>query len=184
MLAPHMTAKFVFDAEPGELVRTGGPNGPVLGLVSGLHFDDPRMRKLLICLTPLDEEGQGPRYTIIQEHAGRTALSFGKDYLFVADPAAEAIDPLWGGDFYAAGAMVIGEQHKLLQVVPAYPQAHQAILSYDIELGSTVAFHAPRPSCVVLKWEIRLNGSGDLDPPLPPLFRFEIPSQSANSVRR
>jgi hypothetical protein len=178
MLAPHMTAKYLFDAEPGELVRTGGPNGPVLGLVSGLHFDDPRMRKLLICLTPFDEERQGPRYTIIQEHAGSTALSFGKDYLFVADPAAEATDPLWGGDFYAAGAMVIGQQQKLLQVVAAYPQAHQAILSYDIELGSTVAVHAPRPSCVVLKWELRLKPSSDLDPPLAPLLRFQIPSRS------
>ena len=129
MLVPRLTAKYLFDAEPGELVRTNGRDGPVLGLVSGLHFDDPRMRKLLIHLTPIDGQHQGPSYSVIQEHAGSTALSFGKDYIFVADPAADAIDPLWGGDFYAAGALIIGEQHKLLQLVPAYPQANQALLS-------------------------------------------------------
>lgn len=118
-----MTAKYLFDAEPGELVRTNGPNGPVLGLVSGLHFNDPRMKKLLIQLKPADGQRQGPCYTVIQEHAGSTALSFGRDYLFVADPGADAIDPLFGGDFYAAGALVIGEEHQLLQVVPAYPGA-------------------------------------------------------------
>ena len=179
MLVPRMTAKYLFDAEPGELVRTSGPNGPVLGLVSGLHFNDPRMQKLLIQLRHSDGRRQGPCYTVIQEHARSTALSFGRDYLFVADPSAEAIDPLFGGDFYAAGALVIGEEHQLLQVVPAYPEVQQAILSYDIERGSIVGFHAPRPSCIVLKWEIRLKTSGDLDPPLPPLFRMEIPSQSA-----
>jgi hypothetical protein len=184
MLVPRMTAKYLFDAEPGELVRTSGRNGPVLGLVSGLHFEDPRMPKLLIHLTPRDERRQGPSYSVIQEHAGSTALSFGKDYVFVVDPAPEAIDPLWGGDFYAAGALVIAEQHKLLQVAPAHPEGHQAILSYDIERGSTVATYAPRPSCVVLKWEIRLKEGEYLVPPLGPLFKFEVPSQSGSSARR
>ena len=182
MLAPPMTLEYLFDAEPGELVRTNSRNGPALGLVSGLHFNDPRMQKLLMHLTPLDEERRGPCYTIIHEHAGSTALSFGKDYLFVADPAAEAIDPLWGGDFYGAEALVVGQQQKLLQVVPAHPEANHAVLSYDIERGSAIGAHAPRPSCVVLTWGIGLKASGDLDPPLPPLFKFEIPSRSARSV--
>ena len=184
MLVPRMTAKYLFDAEPGELVRTNGRSGPVLGLVSGLHFEDPQMPKLLIHLTPFDEQRPGPCYSVIQEHAGTIALSFGKDYVFVADPAAEAIDPLWSGDFYAAGALVIAEHHKFIQVAPAYPERHQAILSYDIERGSTVAVYAPRPSCVVLKWEIRLKQSDCLDPPLGRLFRFEIASQSTSSARR
>jgi hypothetical protein len=68
-------------------------------------------------------------------------------------------------------------------VVPAYPQGDHAILSYDIDAGSTVGFHAPRSSCVVLKWEIRLKPSDDLDPPLAPLFRYEIPSQSGRIAR-
>jgi hypothetical protein len=183
MLVPRMTAKYLFDAEPGELVRTNGPNGPVLGLVSGLHFNDPRMQKLLIHLTLPGQQPKGPCYSIIHEHAGSTAVSFGRDYLFVADPSADAIDPLFGGDFYAAGALVIGDEHKLLQVIPAYPEAHHAVLSYDVERGSTVGFLAPpRPNCVLLKWEIRLTATGDLDPPLPPLFRMEIPSRSARSA--
>jgi hypothetical protein len=173
-----MTAKYLCDAEPGELVRAGGPNGPVLGLVAGLHYDDPQIRKLFICLSPLDDRTRTPCYMSIQEHAGSTALSFGREYLFVADPAAEAIDPAWGGDFYAAGTLIIGEQHRLLQVVPRYPQVHQAVLSYDIDAGSTVAVYAPRPSCAILKWEIRLKPSSELDPPLAPLLRFEIPSRS------
>src|SRR2546423_1767331 len=78
MLVPRMTAKYLFDAEPGELVRTNGPNGPVLGLVSGLHFNDPRMQKLLIHLTPPGQQPGGPCYTVIQEHARSTALSFGR----------------------------------------------------------------------------------------------------------
>jgi hypothetical protein len=109
-------------------------------------------------------------------HAGGTALSFGKDYLFVADPAAEAIDTRWGGDFYAPGALVVGQRHRLLQIVPMFPQGPQAILSYDIDAGSTVAVYEPRPSCVILKWEIRLKPTAGIDPPLPPLFRFETPT--------
>jgi hypothetical protein len=55
MLVPRMTPNFLFGCEPGELVRTRGRNGPVLGFVSKLHFDHPDMQKLLICLSPLDE---------------------------------------------------------------------------------------------------------------------------------
>jgi hypothetical protein len=66
----------------------------------------------------------------------------------------------------------------VLQVVPRQREVHQAVLSYDIDAGRTVAGHAPRPSCAVLKWEIRLKPSGDLDPPLAPLLRFEMPSRS------
>ena len=177
MLMPLMTPKALFDAEPGELVRTGGPHGPILGLVSGLHFDDPKMRKLLICLTPLGEHSRTPCYRTINEHSG-TALSFGKDYLFVADPAVDAVDPRWDGGFYAAGALIVGEQHKFLQVVPMHPEVHHDVLSYDIDAGSTVAVHEPRPSCIVLKWEIRLKPNRELDPPLAPLLKFETSSQS------
>jgi hypothetical protein len=60
MLVPRMTAKHLFDAEPGELVRTSGPNGPILGLMAGLHYNDPQIRSLLICLTPIDDRGRGP----------------------------------------------------------------------------------------------------------------------------
>jgi hypothetical protein len=178
MLVPRMTPKDLFDAEPGELVRTGGRNEPILGLVSGLHYDDPRIWKLLICLTPLAEDRPAPSYIVIHERSG-SAISFGKDYLFVGDPSADAIDPHWHGGFYAAGALIVGVRHKLLQVVPAYPEAHHAILSYDIDAGRTVDVHTPTPNCVLLKWEIRLRPYEELDPPLAPLFCFEMASRSA-----
>ena len=178
MLAPPMTVKYLFDAEPGELVRTNGAKGPLLGLVSGIHFKDSRFEKLLICLVAADEQHRGPCYMPVHQHAQETALSFGRDYLFVADPAPDAIDPIWGSGYYAPGAIIVGEQKRILQVAPAFTQAHHSMLSYDIDAGSTVSAGEERPGCVILKWEIRLKRSADLDPPLPPLFRFEVASRS------
>jgi len=47
MLVPALRTIDLWDAEPGELVRAAGRDSPVLGIVSGLHFDDPRIKKLL-----------------------------------------------------------------------------------------------------------------------------------------
>jgi len=52
------------------------------------------------------------------------------------------------------------------------------MLSYDIETGSTVGRDIPGPGCVILKWGIRLTPELDLDPPLPPVFTFELSSKS------
>ena len=175
MLVPNIVAKDLAQAEPGELVRTGGRDGPILGLIAQWHIAPEA--KLLICLSPLDGQNPGPYFTQIPQGAG-TGLSFGRDYVIVGDPGAEAVDPRWYGGFYAAGALIVAGARRLLQVAPMRQAFQYGEVLYDIDAGNTVD-DVTAPGCVLLKWEIRLKPIPELDPPLPPIFRFETPSRSA-----
>jgi hypothetical protein len=174
MLVPRVVAKDLAQSEPGELVRTSGRNGPILGLIAKWHITSDA--KLLICLTPPDEQNPGPCYMQIAPRSG-TALSFGRDYVIVGDTGTEAVDSRWYGDFYAAGALIVAGERTLLQVAPMRHSYQCGDAFYDIDAGSTVG-DVTAPGCVLLKWEIRLKPILELDPPLPPIFRFETRSRS------
>ena len=174
MLVPGVVAKDLDQVEPGELVRTGGRDGPILGLIAKWHIAPEA--KLLICLSPLDEQNPGPCFMQIPRGSGM-ALSFGRDYVIVGDPNAEAVDPRWYGGSYAAGALIVAGERTVLQVAPVQHAYHYGEVFYDIDSGST-AGDVTGPGCVLLKWEIRLKPVPELDSPLPPVFRFETPSRS------
>ena len=112
-----------------------------------------------------------PCYFPISPGSNEVALSFGKDFAWVVDPAAEVATD-WEERYQCNGALLVGLDRTLLRVYPMDLVWGSGWIHYDVASGAAV--QAPDSHgryCAILSWDIRLPPQ-DTHPPLRPIITF------------